>query len=57
MGSPRFRLANRDLKFYLRDTPSELGLANYAAGGPELTIIYQIKRNPQKVNRVICPDI
>jgi type IX secretion system PorP/SprF family membrane protein len=38
-------------------TLSELGLANYAAGGPELSIIYQIKRNPQKVNRVICPDI
>lgn len=38
-------------------TLSELSLANYAAGGPELSIIYQIKRNPQKVNRVICPDI
>ena len=38
-------------------TLSDLGLANYAAGGPELSIIYQLKRNPQKVNRVICPDI
>lgn len=38
-------------------TISELGLANYAAGGPELSIIYQLRRNPQKTNRVICPDM